>query len=429
MNRFTGRLRALQPKGDWGHLKVSLARNGAQERGEDRKDFSVHRLVIEAFGYEGGGEVRHLNGIAWDNTVGNLCYGTSAENKQDALKHGTMSQRLAEGSFATFFNALVVSVVVEEPEVTYGLTVEEDHSHVTGGIVTHNTGRLSSSDPNLQNIPNPDMDKFKIRRAFTHEPGNILIVADYEQLEMRLLAAAAMEKDMIDIFLKGWDIHMGNASLVFGLPYEDIAAAKKIDKKVKEGSLPESEMTEYVHKCLDARQAAKAIGFGLNYGMGAKRLAATINRSEKEAEALIEQYMARYPTVRKFFEDATQTVVKYGYAFTLLGRRRFLPGIMSNRVADRSRAQRQASNMPIQGTAADVAKMAMIRCDEAGLFDQFGWHMLSQVHDELVFEGPEETAEEVKPIIKEMMEHSLPSDLAVPLTISIGKGHTWMDAK
>lgn len=291
------------------------------------------------------------------------------------------------------------------------------------------TGRLSSSDPNLQNIPNPDMDKFKIRRAFTHEPGNILIVADYEQLEMRLLAAAAMEKDMIDIFLKGWDIHMGNASLVFGLPYEDIAAAKKIDKKVKEGSLPESEMTEYVHKCLDARQAAKAIGFGLNYGMGAKRLAATINRSEKEAEALIEQYMARYPTVRKFFEDATQTVVKYGYAFTLLGRRRFLPGIMSNRVADRSRAQRQASNMPIQGTAADVAKMAMIRCDEADLFDQFGWHMLSQVHDELVFEGPEETAEEVKPIIKEMMEHSLPSDLAVPLTISIGKGHTWMDAK
>jgi DNA polymerase-1 len=291
------------------------------------------------------------------------------------------------------------------------------------------TGRLSSSDPNLQNIPNPDMDKFKIRRAFTHEPGNILVVADYEQLEMRLLAAAAMEQDMIDIFLKGWDIHMGNASLVFGMPYEDIAAAKKVDKKVKEGELGPDAMTDYVHKCLDARQAAKAIGFGLNYGMGAKRLAATIGRSVEEAEALIAQYMDRYPTVKKFFDDATQTVIKYGYAFTILGRRRFLPGIMSNRAADRSRAQRQASNLPIQGTAADVAKMAMIRCDEAGLFDKYGFHMLSQVHDELVFEGPEECAQDVMPIIRDRMMHSLPSDLAVPLTISIGKGHTWMDAK
>jgi len=291
------------------------------------------------------------------------------------------------------------------------------------------TGRLSSSDPNLQNIPSPDNDKFKIRKAFTCEPGNCLIVADYEQLEMRLLAAAAMEQDMIDIFLKGWDIHMGNASLVFGLPYEDIANAKKTDKKVKEGLLPESEMTEYVHKCLYARQAAKTIGFGLNYGMGAKRLAATLGRTVEEAEALIDQYMSRYPTVKQFFKDSTNTALEYGYAFTILGRRRFLPGIKSNRMVDRSRAERQASNLPIQGTAADVAKMAMIRCDEANLHDRFGWHMISQVHDELIFEGPEETVDDVIPIVRECMMHPLPTDLAVPLTISIGKGHTWVDAK
>jgi DNA polymerase-1 len=124
------------------------------------------------------------------------------------------------------------------------------------------TGRLSSSNPNVQNIPRPDNDKFRIRKAFIAEGGNQLIVADYEQLEMRLLAWAAGEQDMIDIFLRGWDIHMGNASLVFGKPYEDIDRAKKVEKKVKAGELPPEEMTAYLTECLDDRQAAKAIGFG-----------------------------------------------------------------------------------------------------------------------------------------------------------------------
>ena len=124
------------------------------------------------------------------------------------------------------------------------------------------TGRLSSSQPNLQNIPRPDGDKFGIRRAFIPEEGNILVVADYEQLEMRLLAAAAGEQDMIDIFLKGIDIHMGNASFVYGIPYEDMEKAKKTEKKVKASELPESAMTDYFKKCMQARQEVKAIGFG-----------------------------------------------------------------------------------------------------------------------------------------------------------------------
>ncbi len=307
------------------------------------------------------------------------------------------------------------------------------HTHFNQDIAR--TGRLSSSAINLQNIPKPESDKFKIRRAFIPEPGNTLIVADYEQLEMRLLAAAAMERDMIQIFLDGKDIHMGNAEMVFGIPYEDLVLAKKIDKKVKEGQADDSEYSKKlggghtVLECLDARNAIKAIGFGLNYGMKENKLASNIRCSVPEAKALIRRYMDRYPTVERFYATSIDSVRKTGYAFTLLGRRRFLPEIVSDRQDERWRAERQASNVPIQGTAADVVKMAMLRCDEENLLDRFGFHMLIQVHDELMFEGPEETVQEAMPVIRELMEHSLPEDLKVPLTVSMGKGHSWIDAK
>lgn len=291
------------------------------------------------------------------------------------------------------------------------------------------TGRLSSSEINLQNIPKPESDKFKIRRAFIAEPGNELIVADYEQLEMRLLAAASMEQDMIDIFLRKWDIHMGNAALVFQLPYEDIEQAKDIDRKVKMGELPPEAFTDYHARCLEARQAAKAIGFGLNYGMKETRLAAVLRTTPEEAARLIEQYKARYPAVQRFYDKAIEDTRKTGYSWTLMGRRRFLPDITSNREFDRWRAERQACNVQIQGTAASVVKMAMLLCDDAGLFDEYGCSMLLQVHDELVFECPQETSAEVLPLIRHMMEHSLPTDLSVPLEVSIAKGHNWMDAK
>lgn len=301
------------------------------------------------------------------------------------------------------------------------------HTHFNQDVAR--TGRLSSSEINLQNIPKPEDDAFKIRRAFIPERGNSLIVADYEQLEMRLLASAAMEQDMINVFLKGWDIHMGNAALVFGVPYEDIEKAKKIDKKVKAGEMPPEEMTEYYAKCLHYRGAAKAIGFGLNYGMKERNLAGRIGCDVETAKKLIDQYMDRYPTVKRFYAEAISTVQKKGYAFTLLGRRRFLPEILSATSMERWRAERQASNVPIQGTAADIVKMAMIACDEANFLDKYGWHMLIQVHDELAFEGPEETTEQCKAEIKEIMEHPLPTDLAVPTLVSIGSGHNWMDSK
>lgn len=291
------------------------------------------------------------------------------------------------------------------------------------------TGRLSSANINLQNIPRPDGDKFKIRRAFIAEPGNDMIVADYEALEMRILAAASGERDMVQIFLDNKDIHMGNASLVFGLPYDDIKAAKKIDKEVKEGKRPESDMTDYMTKCLNSRQQVKEIGFGLNYGMKENNLAHRLGCTKEQALELMDKYMSRYPAVRKFYDESINQVKQCGYAFTLLGRRRFLPEITSSQNDVRWRAERQASNVPIQGTAADVVKMAMIKCDEEDIHGEFGYHMLIQVHDELMFEGPEETVEPAKKRIKEIMEDSLPIRLQVPLTVSIGSGKNWLDSK
>lgn len=299
------------------------------------------------------------------------------------------------------------------------------HTHFNQDVAR--TGRLSSSDINLQNIPRPDTDKFRIRKAFIPEKGNNLIVADYEALEMRLLAAAAMEQDMIDIFKQGKDIHMGNASLVFNIPYEELAKAKKTDKDVKAGKLPESAMTDHYKFCLQKRQEVKTIGFGLNYGMKEAKLARDLGITKEEALALMDRYMARYPAVKHFYDEAINTVRKTGYAFTLLGRRRFLPEILAARNDLRWRAERQASNVPIQGTAADVVKMAMIQCDQANILDDFGYHMLIQVHDELAFEGPEETTEPCQARIQEIMEDSLPSKLAVDLKVSIAHGKSWMD--
>lgn len=301
------------------------------------------------------------------------------------------------------------------------------------------TGRLSSSNPNLQNIPKPESDKYKIRRAFIAPEGMDLIVIDYDQLEMRLLAAAAQEPDMINIFLSGKDIHMGNAALVFGsiyrdrygreLTYDDLVAAKKTDKDVKAGKLPASAMTEWVELCLFARNAIKAVGFGLNYGMKAKKLAGGIGVSVEEAQSIMDAYMERYPTVKRFFDDSVEDCRMTLKAFTLLGRRRFLPEINAYNKYDRYQAERQAGNTIIQGTAADAARMAMIQCDEAQLDYHYGADMLLQVHDELIFQCPKESSAAAMAEIKEWMEHPFDEELDVPLTASAGRGDNWMDAK
>jgi DNA polymerase-1 len=291
------------------------------------------------------------------------------------------------------------------------------------------TGRLSSADPNLQNIPNVEKDKWRLRGAFRAPRGRKLIVADYSQLEMRLLACASREPDMIGIFAKKWDIHMGNAALVFGIPYEEIEAAKKIEKQVKQHKLPESALTPRVLECLHARGAAKSIGFGLNYGMGEEKMANSIGCSRMEASQKIEQYKATYPAVSQFYKDAIQETINTGYAFTILGRRRNLPEILSANRGERGKAERQAVNLPIQGSAADVVKCAQIILDMSALDRHYDCHSLLQVHDELVHEAPEEYAEKCKSIIVEHMEHPFFVDLDVRLEVEAGIGDTWLEAK
>ena len=293
------------------------------------------------------------------------------------------------------------------------------------------TGRLSSSNPNLQNIKRPDEDSeadiYNIRRAFIAPRGYVLIVGDYEQLEMRLLAIMANEQDMIDIFLRGHDIHMGNASLVFGVAYDDIKRAKKMAKSEWD-SLTEAEAKHFQH-CLKCRQDAKTVGFGLNYGMQKWTLAKRLNCTVEEAQQKIDAYMKRYPAVAHYYKTAIEVAQQTGYAYTLLGRRRYLPDILAEGRPERSRAERQASNVPIQGTAADVVKTAMVRCRQAELKKRFDCRMLLQVHDELVFQCPEKHAEKAAAVVRNCMEHAFPEEFSVPLGISLGIGDNWAEAK
>lgn len=292
------------------------------------------------------------------------------------------------------------------------------------------TGRLSSSDPNLQNVTGGEKDLYKLRNSFVAQKGYKLICADYSQLEMRLLAAASQEPAMMEIFHKNWDIHMGNVALVYDIPYEDVAAAKKLEKAVANGKEPESVLTDYVRRCLSLRNSIKQIGFGLNYGMKEKAMAARIGCTVEEAVDTIEKYMAKYPAVRAFFASAAEDARRTGYAFTLMGRRRYLPDITNRDDYTRFRAERQASNMPIQGTAAEVCKMAMINIyEDVELREKYGYMMCLQVHDEIVGECPEETVDIVKPRIREWMEHPFPTDVGVPLTAEIGHGDEWGNAK
>lgn len=291
------------------------------------------------------------------------------------------------------------------------------------------TGRLSSSDPNMQNIPRPDNDKFALRGAFIAEKGYKLVVADYEQLEMRLLGCASLEPKLLEIFASGKDIHTGNCELVYGIPYEDIVKAKKIDKEVKHKKLPPEALTDHLKMCLKKRNDIKIIGFGLNYGMKEKKLARNLGCSEQEAAEVIERYMDTYPAVRQFYEEAVEVVRETGFAFTVLGRRRYLPEILSYSNMSRWQAERQATNVPIQGSAADAAKLAMIAADDENFEYHYGAKMLLQVHDEIAWECPEETVEEMSVAAKEVMEHPFPEDLAVHLAVDLGVGDSWMEAK
>lgn len=261
------------------------------------------------------------------------------------------------------------------------------------------TGRLSSTDPNLQNIPIRNEQGRKIRQAFEAPKGTIMVAADYSQIELRIMAHLSGDKGLLDAFAKGKDIHKATAAEIMGVD--------------------ESEVTS------EQRRHAKAVNFGLIYGMSAFGLARQIGVGRKEAQEYIDIYFERYPGVRDYMERTRDVAAKQGYVETLFGRRLHLPEINSSNGMRRQAAERTAINAPMQGTAADIIKRAMVK-----MFDWVSQEtdikMIMQVHDELIFEVPEDQLEDCKAKIKTIMEAA--ADLDVPLVVDVGCGANWDEA-
>ena len=263
------------------------------------------------------------------------------------------------------------------------------------------TGRLSSTEPNLQNIPIRTELGQHIRRAFIAEPGNKLISADYSQLELRLLAYVTRDERMLDAFKNGEDIHSQTAKLVFG-------AQTPAEMKI-------------------ARRNAKIVNFAIAYAVEAFGLAARVGISRSEARKVIDDYYETYKGVKKFMDETPEVAREKGFVTSIYGRRRYLPSINDRNFSVRTRAEREAINMPIQGTSSDIVKIAMLKTDEALRRAGLKTQMIMQVHDELLFEAPEAEVPQAMEIIKKSMESAV--ELDVPLTVEIGAGDNWMNAK
>lgn len=293
---------------------------------------------------------------------------------------------------------------------TYTDALPEDVNPETGRIHTSyslaatTTGRLSSNDPNLQNIPIRTEDGRKIRTAFIAEPGNVLISADYSQIELRLLAHIADLASMKEAFREGIDIHAMTASEMFGV------AVEGMDPMI--------------------RRRAKAINFGIIYGISAFGLANQLGISRGEAKDYIDSYFEKFPGIRQYMDYTIECARRDGYVETVFGRKTFVPSISSKNFSQRGYAERQAINAPIQGSAADVIRRAMIRMPDA--LERLGGKakMLLQVHDELIFEAPEETAEETCALVRSVMEEAATPalKLSVPLSVDANQGRNWDEA-
>jgi DNA polymerase-1 len=273
--------------------------------------------------------------------------------------------------------------------------------HTTFNQAVAATGRLSSSDPNLQNIPVRTPLGREIRKAFIADPGSVLLSADYSQVELRILAHISGDESLIETFQRGADIHRATAAKMFNVGEDELTA--------------------------DQRRAAKTINFGVLYGMSAFRLSNELGISTGQAKDWIDAYFARYPKIQQYLDRTLDEARATGKVTTLFGRVRYIPEIHNRSFTVRGNAERMATNAPIQGTAADLLKMAMIALDGRLDAHASGARMLLTVHDEIVIETPEASAADVAGIVKETMENIFP--LAVPLAVDAHYGKSWFDAK
>lgn len=286
-----------------------------------------------------------------------------------------------------------------------GLTaVVNPNTHRIHSVFTQTvtvTGRLSSTEPNLQNIPTRTELGREIRKMFVAKDGYVLVDADYSQIELRVLAHIANDETMINAFRNNEDIHAVTASQVLGIPLEDVTK--------------------------EQRSSAKAVNFGIVYGIGEFSLAQDLHISVKEAKAYIESYLEKYHGVRNYMESIKEQAKKDGYVKTMLNRIRYIPELKSPNYNIRQFGERVALNTPIQGTAADIIKLAMVRVDNRLINEGLKSKLILQVHDELIVEAHKDEVDKVKQILSEEMQGAM--ELNVPLKVDMSTGHSWYDAK
>jgi DNA polymerase-1 len=273
--------------------------------------------------------------------------------------------------------------------------------HTSYSQAVAQTGRLSSSDPNLQNIPIRRELGRDIRRGFVPQKGWKLLAADYSQIELRLLAHLSRDPAFVAAFQRGGDIHRETAAIIFGVPVEDVTK--------------------------EMRGRAKTINFATIYGQGAHALSRQLKITNAEARMFIETYFERFRGVKDYLDSRIEFAREHGYIETLFKRRRYVPELSERNFNIRAFGERVAQNAPIQGSAADLIKIAMIRIQDALGGESIRSRMLLQVHDELVFEVPVEELESVTTLVKREMEGA--AELSVPLVVDIGVGDDWLAAK
>nr|WP_315035292.1 DNA polymerase I [uncultured Chryseobacterium sp.] len=309
-------------------------------------------------------------------------------SKHEIIKH-ILEYRTYQKLKSTYVDALPSQIDKKDNRV-----------HTNFSQTTAATGRLASVNPNLQNIPIRTLRGQQIRGAFVSGEGKKIISADYSQIELRLIAEISGEKNMIKAFQDGEDIHASTAAKLFKIPLEEVSKTQ--------------------------RSQAKTVNFGIIYGQGAFALAEQTGLSRTEAKQMIEAYFETYPKLKEYMAEQVNKARQLGYVETILGRKRHLKDINSNNFVVRGHAERNAVNAPVQGSAADVVKLAMIKIDRELEEQQLKTKMLLQVHDELVFESPIEEIEVASALIKKEMESAL--ETQVPLLVEIGVGNNWLEA-
>ncbi len=320
-------------------------------------------------------------------------YSTSEDILQDLAPKHEIVQKILDYRQMVKLKSTYVDAL---PEMVSPVT---QRLHTSFNQAVAATGRLSSNNPNLQNIPIRTERGREVRKAFIpRDEDHVILAADYSQIELRLIAELSEEKTMMEAFIKGEDIHAATAAKVFGVNQDEVTR--------------------------EQRSNAKTVNFGIIYGVSAFGLAQQTSLSRTEASDIIKSYFRTYPGIQDYIEAQKELARKQGFVETMLGRRRYLKDINSRNAVVRGHAERNAVNAPIQGSAADIIKIAMIKIDEA--LKPYKTRMLLQVHDELVFDAPKSELEVVRPIIEDLMQHAV--ETKVPLEVESGYGSNWLEA-